>query len=154
MPDTTAEDVLEGIERVIVAADFGWLTPPAPSYRGPDEGAHVSRDADGLFTVLPVSDVRTDKRSGGSCYRMLTVQIGMQFIRRKDSRRKMLAAALVLEDALRHLKANIEALAVPVTGVKWARIMSGPTFDHAVTVDGSKALLVTILEVEYHTATS
>lgn len=148
---TTAEDVLEGLERLLAAVD---LDGPAPAavFRGHDEAGAAQRDADRVFTVLPVSDKRTDKRSGGSCYRRLIVQIGVQYHRSKLTRRRMLADALVFEDALRHARAGLAALAAPVT-IHEERILDGPRFDLTGALDAMKTLTIFSLEVEYTTDT-
>lgn len=146
---TTAEDVLEGLERLIAAVD---LDGPAPAavFRGNDEAGAAQRDADRVFTVLPVSDKRTDKRSGGSCYRRLVVNIGVQYHRNRLTRRKMLADALVFEDALRHARRGMALLPAPVT-IHEERILDGPRFDMATGQDVTKAMTVFVMELEYHT---
>lgn len=148
----TSEDVLEGIERVIVAAPLDGIDSPEPVYFGDDEAGMQRRDADRVFTVMPVSDERMDKRSGGSVYRLLTAHVGMQYHRNKRTRRKQLADALVLEDELRHVRARIEALTQPVTGVHQARLISGPRFDNNNSALGrTKSMTFFVLEVEYST---
>jgi len=149
---TTAEDLLEGIERVIVAAPYAGHDKPAPVYFPDDEAGMARRDADRIFTVMAVSDVRLDKRSGGSIYRALTATFAMQHARNKKTRRKQLADALVTEDALRHLKRHIEALSLPVYGVHAVRILSGPNFDNSNNVFGrTKSMTLCSVEVEYAT---
>lgn len=151
MPETTAEDVLEGIERVIVAAPLPGTDKPEPVYFD-DEAGMQRRDADRVFTVMAVSDERMDKRSGGSIYRLLTVSIGMQYHRNKKTRRKQLADGLLLEDELRHLKKRVEALTPPVLGVHQARLISGPRYDNNNSALGrTKSMTFFVLEAEYTT---
>lgn len=153
MSTTTAEDVCDGIERVLVAAPITGPDRPEPVFFGDDEGGMQRRDADRVFTVMPVADERMDKRSGGSIYRRLTVSVGVQYHRNKKTRRKQLADALVFEDELRHLRARIEALAAPVFGVHQARIVSGPRFDNNNSALGrTKSMTYFVLEAEYTTA--
>lgn len=152
MSTTTAEDVLEGIERVIVAAPLTGVDRPEAVYFD-DEAGMRRRDADRVFTVMPVADERMDKRSGGSIYRKLTASVGVQYHRNKRTRRKQLADALILEDELRHLRARIEALAVPVLGVHQARLISGPRFDNNNSALGpTKSMTFFVVEAEYTTA--
>lgn len=151
MPAVAAEDVLEGIERVIVAAPYTGVDKPEPTFFD-DEAGMARRDADRVFSVVPLADERMDKRSGGSIYRKLTVGVGMQHHRNKKTRRKMLADALITEVELRHLKALIEALAVPVLGIHQVRLISGPRFDNTNSPLGrTKAMTNFVLEVEYTT---
>lgn len=153
MSTTTSEDVCEGIERVIVAAPLTGTDKPEPVYFGDDEGGMQRRDADRVFTVMPVSDERLDKRSGGSIYRKLTASVGLQYHRNKKTRRKQLADGLVLEDELRHLRARLEALALPVFGVHQARLISGPRFDNNNSALGrTKSMTYFVVEVEYAAA--
>ncbi len=151
MPYTTAEDVLEGLERLMAAVVLPAGGPaPAPVFRGPDEAGLNQRDADRVFTAIPISDKRgtsQDKRSGGSCYRVLVVSIGVQYHRNKLTRRKMLADAPEFENALRHAAAGLAALASPVTGVHRARLLDGPRFD--MTLE-TKMMTVFVVETEYH----
>ncbi|MCB9610519.1 MAG: hypothetical protein H6716_28275 [Polyangiaceae bacterium] len=151
MDTTTSEEVLEGIERVIVAAPLSGTDRPVPVYFN-DEAGMVRRDADRVFTVFPVADQRLDKRSGGSIYRLLTASVAIQYFRNRRTRAKQLADALVLEDELRHLAARLTALARPVLGVRAARIIDGPRFDSANSVLGAnKTMTIFGLEAEYVT---
>lgn len=150
MPDTTAEDVTEALERLIEAVVVSG--PPFKCvFRGDDEAGHAQRDAMRVTTVVPVSDKRVDKRSGGSCYRLLTVATGSQYHRSRLTRRVMLADGLVLEDAFRHAVAGLAALAEPVT-IHSARIIDGPRYDMATGLNATKAMTAFVLELEYHTA--
>lgn len=153
MATTTAEDVLEGIERVMVAAPLTGTDKPEPVYFGDDEAGMQRRDADRVFTVMPVADERIDKRSGGSIYRRLTASVGVQYHRNKKTRRKQLADSLIFEDELRHLKARIEAISMPVLGVHQARLISGPRFDNNNSALGrTKSMTYFVVEAEYVTA--
>ncbi len=151
MPTTTAEDVLDGLERLMAAVTLATPGPrPAPVFRGPDEAGLNQRDADRVFTAIPISDKRgttIDHRSGGSCYRTLVASIGVQYHRNKLTRRKMLADAPEFENALRHATAGLAALAVPVTGVHRTRLLDGPRFDMSME---TKMMTVFVLETEYH----
>ncbi len=150
MPYTTAEDVLEGYERLMAVVPLGRVGTPTPVFRGPDEAGLSQRDADLVFTAVPISDKRgtsTDKRSGGSCYRTLVNSLGIQYHRNKRTRRVMLADAPKFEDALRHAAAGLAALAEPVLGVHRVRLLDGPRFD--MTLE-TKMMTVFVVETEYH----
>ena len=148
---TTAELVLEGVERLIEAVAVDG--PPFKCvFRGEDEAGAAQRDAMRVTTVVPISDVRVDKRSGGSCYRLLTVAIGSQYHRSKLTRRVMLSDGLLLEDALRLCRAGLAALTVPVT-IHTSRLIDGPRYDMATGLNATKAMTAFVLEIVYTTET-
>lgn len=148
---TTAILVVEGVERMIEALV---VTGPAFKcvFRGEDEAGAAQRDADRVTSVVPISDKRVDKRSGGSIYRLVTLAIGSQYHRNKLTRRVMLADGLVLEDAFRHCVAGLAALALPVI-VHTARLIDGPRYDMATSLNATKAMTAFVLEIEYRTET-
>ena len=148
---TTAELVLEGLERLIEAVAV--VGPPFKCvFRGDDEAGAAQRDAIRVTSVVPISDKRVDKRSGGSIYRLLTAAIGSQYHRNRLTRRVMLADGLLLEDVFRHCVAGLAALTVPVT-IHTARLIDGPRYDMATSLNATKAMTAFVLEIEYRTET-